>query len=71
VTRNAARLAKPVAHQHAEVDPLGLDESRALLEQVGEHRHARITGRFTDVGDPDTWRSLAARLPELLVRCGA
>jgi integrase len=38
VTRNAARLAKPVAHQHAEVDPLGLDEAHALLKQLAEHR---------------------------------
>jgi integrase len=38
VTRNAARLAKPVAHQHGEVKPLSLEEARALLEQVGEHR---------------------------------
>jgi hypothetical protein len=38
VTRNAARLAKPVARQHAEVEPLSLEEARALLEQVREHR---------------------------------
>jgi integrase len=37
-TRNAARLAKPVAHQHGEVDPFRLEEARALLEQVGEYR---------------------------------
>jgi hypothetical protein len=32
--------------------------------------HARIPGRFADVGDPDTLRWLARRLPEVLVRCG-
>jgi integrase len=38
VSRNAARLAKPVAHQHAEVAPLSLEEARALLGQVREQR---------------------------------
>ena len=38
VTRNAARLAAPVAYQHAEVDPLDVGEARALLEQVDRHR---------------------------------
>jgi integrase len=38
VSRNAARLAKPVAHQHREVEPLSLVEARALLEQVRGHR---------------------------------
>jgi len=37
VTRNAARPAKPIAHQHREVEPLKLDEARALLEQVSGH----------------------------------
>jgi integrase len=38
VTRNAARLAAPVAYQHAEVDPLDVGEARALLKQVDGHR---------------------------------
>lgn len=38
VTRNAARLAKPVAHQHREIEPLSIEEARALLEQVSDHR---------------------------------
>lgn len=32
--------------------------------------HAQITGRFADIGEPDTLRWLAARLPETLIRCG-
>jgi integrase len=38
VTRNTARLAAPVAYQHAEVDPLDVGEARALLKQVDGHR---------------------------------
>ena len=38
VTRNAARLARPVAYQHTEVEPLTLDEARALLQQAQHHR---------------------------------
>lgn len=38
MTRNAARLAKPVAHQHREVEPLSVEEARALLKQVSDHR---------------------------------
>ena len=42
VTRNAARLAKPVAHQHAEVEPLSLDEARTLLQQLDGHRFGSL-----------------------------
>lgn len=38
VTRNAARLAAPVIYQHAEEEPLSLDEARGLLERVDGHR---------------------------------
>jgi hypothetical protein len=33
-----ATAAAPVTYQHAEVDPLGVGEARALLEQVDGHR---------------------------------
>jgi hypothetical protein len=53
-------------------DPAPIPAGCVPLSWLANRRvaHARITGRFADVGDPDTLRWLARRLPEVLVRCG-
>ena len=53
-------------------DPAPIPAGRVPLSWLSNRRvaHARIKGRFADVGDPDTLRWLAERLPEVLVRCG-
>lgn len=53
-------------------DPAPMPAGRVPLSWLSNRRvaHARIMGRFADIGDPDTLRWLAARLPEVLVRSG-
>lgn len=53
-------------------DPSPIPAGRVPLSWLSSRRvaHASITGRFADVGDPDTLRWLAARLPEILARRG-
>jgi hypothetical protein len=53
-------------------DPAPIPAGCVPLSWLANRRvaHTRITGRFADVGDPDTLRWLARRLPEVLVRCG-
>ena len=53
-------------------DPAPIPAGRVPLGWLSNRRvaHARVTGRFVDVGGPDTLRWLAQRLPEVLVRCG-
>ena len=41
-TRNPARLAAPVTYEHAEIEPLDLDEARKLLRQLDGHRLASL-----------------------------
>ena len=51
-------------------DPAPIPAGRVPLSWLSNRRiaHARLKGRFADVGDPDTLRWLAQRLPEVLVR---
>ena len=53
-------------------DPAPIPAGRVPLSWLSNRgvAHARIQGRFADVGDPDTLRWLATRLTEVLVRCG-
>jgi hypothetical protein len=51
-------------------DPAPIPAGRVPLSSLSNRgvAHARVEGRFADVGNPDTLRWLARRLPEVLVR---
>ena len=55
-----------------EGDPAPIPGGRVPLSWLSNRRvaHARIMGRFADVGDPDTLRWLSARLTQVLAECG-
>jgi hypothetical protein len=55
-----------------EGDPVPIPTGRVPLSWLSNRRvaRARITGRFADVGEPDTLRWLATRLPDVLARNG-